>query len=107
MRLSKVLTLAFLSLFLAGCAGSATEIAIVPEPEQTEVQVVPPGFTDTPVAATSVPALSQPTGTPTLEVTPTEVQPTFEVKTELVATNPEEVRLASGKVQFVEFFAFW
>jgi hypothetical protein len=29
------------------------------------------------------------------------------LKTELVATNPSTVKIASGELQLVEFFAFW
>jgi hypothetical protein len=29
------------------------------------------------------------------------------VKTDFVPTNPNQVRLAAGKPQFIEFFAFW
>ena len=29
------------------------------------------------------------------------------VKTDFVPTDPNQVRLAAGKPQFIEFFAFW
>ena len=30
-----------------------------------------------------------------------------EIKTEIIATNPESVNLLSGDLQFIEFFAYW
>ncbi|MEA3440283.1 MAG: hypothetical protein U9R58_08375 [Chloroflexota bacterium] len=51
---------------------------------------------------------------PQLTSTPIPVQPTptpfptrMPVSTRMSATNPDEVELQSGKVQFIEFFAFW
>lgn len=51
---------------------------------------------------------TQKSPTPFTEITPTESsQPRPTVRNELHATNPETVSLASGKVQLVEFFAYW
>lgn len=36
-----------------------------------------------------------------------EPQPLATIRTELAATDPAGVSLASGRVQLVEFFAFW
>jgi hypothetical protein len=43
--------------------------------------------------------------TPTLELQPTEAVAT--PRSELTATDPTSVKLASGKPSLVEFFAFW
>jgi hypothetical protein len=45
--------------------------------------------------------------TPPTEQVSTDSDATTSVRTELEATDPSLVRLASGKVQLVEFFAFW
>lgn len=47
------------------------------------------------------------TATATLTPLPTTIPPPPWIQSQLVATNPEEVVLASGKIQLVEFFAFW
>ena len=52
---------------------------------------------------TTTPSAEVPTEAPTEE--PTETTPLGD--SELHATNPSTVNLASGKVQLVEFFAFW
>lgn len=48
-----------------------------------------------------------PENTPTAQPTPTVIPPPPWVQSKLSAANPLEVRLASGKVQLIEFFAFW
>lgn len=45
--------------------------------------------------------------TPTLPPTPTAAEPQAQARTELIATDPDTVELASGQVQLIEFFAFW
>ncbi len=58
-------------------------------------------------AATVLPSIAaNATSTPTAPdaVVPTQALP---VKTDLQATDPNSVALASGQVQLVEFFAFW
>lgn len=60
------------------------------------------------VTATPTPFLTptpSPTATPT--ITPTPLPPPPWVRVPLRATDPGVVRLASGKVQLIEFFAFW
>lgn len=60
------------------------------------------------VTATPSPFLTptpSPTATPT--ITPTPLPPPPWVRVPLRATDPRTVRLASGKVQLIEFFAFW
>lgn len=47
------------------------------------------------------------TATPTPTITPTPLPPPPWVQTQLQATDPRQVRLASGRVQVVVFFAFW
>ena len=48
-----------------------------------------------------------PVNTPTAFPTQTPIPPPPWMQSKLVATHPENVILASGKVQLVEFFAFW
>ena len=58
------------------------------------------------VAASPFPTATMgPTPTPTATQTP--IPPPPWVQAQMVATDPETVKLASGKVQLVEFFAFW
>ncbi len=51
------------------------------------------------------PGPAQPTQAPAEPTVRT--QPTREIQKELHATDPTSVRLASGRIQLVEFFAFW
>ena len=70
--------------------GAETPVTpLAPSPETTPLQ--------TPTQVTP--------GTPTATFTPAAPRPTIDIQ--LQATGPETVRLASGKIQFVEFFAFW
>lgn len=58
-----------------------------------------------PVSLNPYPGPIQPTQAP---VVPTaRVQPTRDIQKELHASDPASVRLASGRIQLVEFFAFW
>jgi thiol-disulfide isomerase/thioredoxin len=50
---------------------------------------------------------ASPMSTPTPRPTQTPIPPPPWIQSSLVASNPEEVVLASGKVQLIEFFAFW
>ncbi|MCB9135271.1 MAG: hypothetical protein H6636_07580 [Anaerolineales bacterium] len=80
---------------------------------------IPANPTDTPdrVSPTETVSATLPEGTPAegvpTETTPTEAvsessgDPTQLGNPELHATDPSGVSLASGKVQLVEFFAFW
>lgn len=64
------------------------------------IETVAPDATDS-VTAT-------PTGEATVETVPAPPTETTSLgSSELHATNPANVQLASGKVQLVEFFAFW
>jgi len=107
-------------LILAACSGPAATDPTQPPPAESPAPLVnPPASTSTePVApisaatpttvvADSAPAeLPEPTkpAEPTSE--PTE-QPPPTPRAELKASNPEGITLASGELQFVEFFAFW
>ncbi|MCU0489113.1 MAG: hypothetical protein MUE67_09200 [Anaerolineales bacterium] len=51
------------------------------------------------------PGPAQPTQAPAVPTV--RVQPTLDIQKELHATDPTTVRLASGRIQLVEFFAFW
>jgi outer membrane biosynthesis protein TonB len=104
-------------LLLAACSGPAQPAV---EGEGTESAATEPAVT----AASPAPVETEPAeATATRELTaPGEVdettqpaEPTEEPtempaptpRTELQATNPREVNLASGELQFVEFFAYW
>lgn len=74
----------------------------------TSSQVAPPA----PSAATTAPSKSPTVSeTATGSAAPTEAPaaaPTKKpIKTELEATDPTTVKLAAGRPQLVEFFAFW
>jgi len=67
-----------------------------------------PSLLPTPNPLTPSPTGVIPTAQPT--VTPTRPRPTvpqITVDLRLLATDPDEVELASGRVQLVEFFTFW
>jgi hypothetical protein len=117
-----------LSLFMFACSGNTTQQA---EPEtqsesksEEEYQVALPAVgksdstgneTDSSTADQTYPA---PENQPSVGAAPSsdEAYPVPEepveapapiVRTELEATDPAMVSLASGDIQFVEFFAFW
>lgn len=83
---------------LTGCGAAATPAAVAPPPTPTEL-VAAATPTDTP----------PPTSTTTPTDTPPPTMPEYRpsTRTELAATDPATVALASGQVQLVEFFAFW
>jgi thiol-disulfide isomerase/thioredoxin len=65
-----------------------------------EEQPAPPGNPyPAPEGAQPAGALPSPTNPP--------LQPTQALRTELQTTNPDEVELASGQVQLIEFYADW
>lgn len=71
----------------------------------------PPGegeviHTPTPLSPGETPEIT-PTTIATTVVSPTVTSTSEQVSTALKATDPRSVQLASGKVQLVEFFAFW
>lgn len=80
-------------------------------PASSQVTATNSGY---PMQPTLTPLASQqPTATPKFTYTPTSfptstpLQPPLWLQSELKATDPDEVVLTSGKVQLVEFFAFW
>jgi hypothetical protein len=75
----------------------------VPYPGTGNVPPVGGNLTPYPPAG-SLPAA--PTAAPTAANTATP-RPTRDILKELHATDPATVKLASGKIQLVEFFAFW
>jgi hypothetical protein len=64
-----------------------------------------------PAASTKAPAVSQPTSAPLVGTIvppqPAAVQPTKPISKEFTPSDPKNVKLAAGKPQLVEFFAFW
>lgn len=88
-----VALLLLIAVWLSACGSSAP---VAPDASPTVV--------DQPLTATLPPAsLSQSTANPTANAVPTAAP----VSRKLHATNPATVKLASGKPQLVEFFAFW
>lgn len=79
----------------------------------SQTQTPTPSVTSQIATGTLSSPSSTPTQQPTLTATatmtpvPTTIPPPPWIQSQLVATNPEEVVLASGKIQLVEFFAFW
>lgn len=81
-------------------ASTATQTS-PPSPSPTTTST--PGMTSTPestVGPYPVPATPNPTLTAT-------AKPTRAANQTLLATDPNQVQLASGRIQLVEFFAFW
>lgn len=55
----------------------------------------------------TIPLVATQTNTPIPTPTQTPVPPPAWISSKLVATDPNDVILASGKVQLIQFFAFW
>lgn len=108
MRIRRIFLLSIaliLAALIAACTGAApqgpgqpTATAVVQtgspptqQPQEGELPISPPDEGTTESAA----------------VEPTEQVQKPELKTGLVATDPESVNLSSGKPTLVEFFAFW
>ena len=99
-------------LFLTGC----TSVDALPQPSQeptsTDVglAVAPAVATDTsapePVETSGLENSPQPAATET-QAAPGETTPLPTPRQNLEATDPSTVKLDSGQVQLVEFFAFW
>ena len=90
--------------------------AVSPAAEQTPTQSVLPNHTPSlsVMPTQTLPQSVLPTQTPPLPVLPTqtltnvipeEIRPT--ARPDLEASNPAEFNLAAGKLQLVEFFAYW
>ena len=98
--------LAILSLFtvlLAACAPAETQTS-APEPASATPQMIEPAVTPAvDLTATHVytESLNSATPPPTPQVAVTSRGPHLE------ATDPKTVSMASGALQFVEFFEFW
>lgn len=92
----------YLSL-LAGLLVACTPSAVTGAPEQPAV-IVP--TTTFPPPVPTLDHGSQPTAGPTQDVAPTPLPIVTSRGPELHATDPGTVSLASGQVQFVEFFRF-
>lgn len=91
-------------LLIGACSGTATQAVLPP----TDTPVLPVVVEPTEEVIGQVPTeeiVAEPTQAEV--VPPTEEPQKPELKTSLVATNPGDVNLASGKHTLVEFFAFW
>ena len=103
MKIRSFLILTVLAVFLAGCA-----------PAETASPASPPAATQPPTAVVPAATVAAPTLEPTLEPTIesalTEEATALPVATsrgpDLHATDPTTVSLASGGLQFIEFFRF-
>lgn len=102
MKTRLFLTLSLLAVLIAACAP-----AIVTE---SPVQSAPSVVVIIPSAKTVVENVS-PTLAATTQVSVADAPTAFPIATSrgpnLEATDPETVKMASGNLQFVEFFEFW
>lgn len=100
MKLRTCLRLSLLTVFLASCAsGNAT---VPPEPLATAgIEVTTTASAPTQLPTETVSALPAETLAPTTLPIATSRGPNLE------ATDPTTVKMASGGLQFVEFFEFW
>ena len=91
------LTFSLLAILLtSACASNATATQPVAEPSATALE--------DPVDLTATPVFSE---SPVPATPPVDVQPIATSRgSELHATDPTTVSLASGQIQFVEFFRF-
>jgi hypothetical protein len=87
-------TLSLLAVLFAACAPNATPLPVV------QTIAVQPSVT-LPPATPTLESLVQPTAAPTPYPVATSRGPHLE------ATDPKTVSMASGNLQFVEFFEFW
>ncbi len=92
---------------VAPTAESQPTQAMQPTETAVEGQIAQPtAATEPQPTDTAKPAQApEPTQAPELTAEPTSAP--FTPRTELEATDPATVQLASGNVQLVEFFAFW
>ncbi len=89
----------FTVFIISACVSNATATQTVVEPSATALAVVPP-----PVDPTATPGLAEGLSSAT---PPVDAQPAATSRgPELHATDPAIVSLASGQLQFVEFFRF-
>ncbi len=94
------ITLSLLAVLFAACAPNATPPSaaqpIAPQPSATLLPATP-----------TLEALAQPTTGPTQDLAPTAFPIATSRGPHLEATDPKTVTMASGNLQFVEFFEFW
>ncbi len=76
-----------------------------PTPTQANLTTIEPTSTVTPAVVATLTPSPSPTPSPTASPTATSL-PLF-VDRSLKASDPKTLKLASGKVQLIEFFAFW
>ena len=98
------ITLSLFAVLFAACAPAATSI---PVPAQQPAAIV---STATLLAPSVVPTLgqaSQSAAGSTQELAPTPYPIATSRGPKLEATDPKTVSMASGGLQFVEFFEFW
>jgi len=101
MRIQFLLRLSLLAVFLAACAPAAT-----PTNSPAALTQPPTVFASTPTV--TAPTLESPTevAAPTEALAPTALPVATSRGPDLHATDPATVSLASGGLQFVEFFRF-
>jgi len=99
MKIRSLLTLILLAVLLAACA-----------PAESATPTNPPAATQPPTAIVPTVTIAAPTLEPATEPAPNEEATALPVATsrgpDLHATDPTTVSLASGGLQFVEFFRF-
>ena len=102
-----------LLMLVSSACGSAADDAGRPVQSTMQAELVDAVTVDPTIISGEIPAATvlpstaaNATSTP---IAPDAVVPTraLPVKTDLQATDPNSVALASGQVQLVEFFAFW
>ena len=94
------LSLSLLAVLLAACAPSAVTEA----PPAQPIAIGPTATFPAPIP--TLDQSSQPTAEPTQQLAPTALPVATSRGPNLEATDPSTVSLASGQIQFVEFFRF-
>src|SRR5260221_11499131 len=93
-------TLSLLAMLIAACAPNATP------PLATQPIAAQPSAT-LPPATPTLESFAQPTAGPTQDLAPTAFPIATSRGPHLEATDPKTVTMASGNLQFVEFFEVW
>ena len=107
-------TLSLLAVLLASCAHAAvtqepaaTAVILGPASQPTD-KATQPANTSPDVASPTAPMLEVSTATPVpLDESPTPIPIVTSRGPHLEASDPKTVSMASGGLQFVEFFEFW
>jgi hypothetical protein len=94
-------TLILLAVLVAACAPQAAS----PAPAEQPAALAPTATLLAPVP--TLEHASQPTAGPTQELAPTPLPIATSRGPNLEASDPSTISMASGGVQFVEFFEFW